>query len=133
MNRWKYFAIGHEHHSVCNPLSQEKLDELIALLALPDHGHVLDIACGKGEFLVRTAARWRCSAVGVDLSPYFVADARSRVAAAGLAPAIEIIEADGRDYVGAPASFDAVACLGASWIWDGLDGTLRALSTWAAN
>jgi SAM-dependent methyltransferase len=130
MNRWKYFAIGHEHHSVCNPLSEAKLDELIALLQLPDPSRVLDIACGKAEFLVRSAVRWRCSGVGVDLSPYFVAEARSRVSLAGLEPAIEIIEANGSDYDGVPASFDAVACLGASWIWGGLEGTLRALTAW---
>jgi SAM-dependent methyltransferase len=131
MDHWKYFAIGHEHHVYCNPLSEAKVDELIARLALPDKARVLDIACGKAEFLVRTARRWQCSAVGVDISPYFVADAHAKVEAAGLESAIEIVEANGREYDGKPSSFDAAVCLGASWIWDGLEGTLRALSSWA--
>ena len=94
MDFWKYFAVGHERHVYCNPLSEAKVDELIALLALPNEGRVLDIACGKAEFLVRTVKRWNCRAVGVDISRYFVADARAKVEAAGLEPAIEIVEAD---------------------------------------
>jgi cyclopropane fatty-acyl-phospholipid synthase-like methyltransferase len=124
MDLWKYFAIGHEHHLYCNPLSEAKADELIALLALRDGARVLDIACGKAEFLVRTAKRWKCSAVGVDISPYFVADARKKIEAAGFEAAIEIVEANGSEYLGKPSSFDAAVCLGASWIWGGLEGTL---------
>ena len=131
MDLWKYFAIGHEPHLFCNPLSEAKGDELIALLALSDESRVLDIACGKAEFLVRTVKRWNCKAVGVDISPYFVADARAKVEAAGLEAAIEIVEANGSEYSGKPSSFDAAVCLGASWIWGGLEGTLRALSSWA--
>ena len=131
MDLWKYFAVGHEHHVYCNPLSEAKVDELIALLSLPGDARVLDIACGKAEFLVRTARRWKCSAVGVDISRYFVADARAKVQAAGLDSVIEIVEANGSEYGGDPSSFDAAVCLGASWIWGGLEGTLRALSSWA--
>ena len=131
MDFWKYFAIGHEHHVYCNPLGEAKADELISLLALPEDARVLDIACGKAEFLVRIAKRWQCSAVGVDLSPYFAADARANVASAGLESAIEIVETNGMEYDGEPSSFDAAVCLGASWIWDGLEGTLRALLSWA--
>jgi SAM-dependent methyltransferase len=129
MDLRKYFAIGHERHLFCNPLSEAKVDELIALLALSDEARVLDIACGKAEFLVRTVKRWSCSAVGVDISPCFVADARAKVQAAGLQAAIEIVEANGSEYDGEASSFDAAVCLGA--FWDGLEGTLRALSSWA--
>jgi hypothetical protein len=41
------------------------------------------------------------------------------------------VEANGNEYSGEPSSFDAAVCLGASWIWSGLEGTLRALSSWA--
>lgn len=40
MDLWKYFAIGHEQHVFCNPLSEAKVDELIALLALSDQAEV---------------------------------------------------------------------------------------------
>lgn len=130
MDPWKYYAIGHEHHAVCNPLSEAKLDEIIDLLALPTDARILDIGCGKGEFLVRSAARWGCQAVGVDLSPHFVSDARARVRSAGLEHCVEVVEGNGSEYPGEPSSFDATACLGASWIWGGLRGTLGALRRW---
>ena len=69
MDIWKFFAVGHERHVFCNPLSDARVDELIELLELSEGSRVLDVGCGKGEFLVRTAMRWKCSAVGVDISP----------------------------------------------------------------
>jgi len=131
MDFWKYVAIGHENHVFCNPLCEAKVDELIGLLALPAGARLLDIACGKAEFLVRTAKHWKCSGMGVDLSPDFVADARAKVRAAGLESTIQVVAANGSEYDGKASSFDAAVCLGASWIWGGLEGTLRALSSWA--
>lgn len=130
MDSWKYYSIGHKQHVVCNPLSEAKLDELVGLLHLPEHARVLDIGCGKGEFLVRTAARWRCTGVGVDLSPYFVSDARARVKSSGLESSVSITEGNGSEYTAGPDSFDVTACFGASWIWGGLQGTLGALRVW---
>ena len=130
MDAWKYYALGHEHHVVCNPLSEAKLDEIIELLALPPGARVLDIGCGKGEFLVRTAVRWGCQAAGVDLSPHFVAHARARVQSAGLEHSVRIVEGNGSEHRADPSSFDASACFGASWIWGGFKQTLDALRTW---
>lgn len=131
MDRWKYFAITHADHVVCNPISEAKLDELIGLLALPDGARLLDIACGKAELLVRAVRRWKCHATGVDLSPQFVALARDRIKEAGVAPVPEIVHANGADYEVEPGSVDAALCLGATWIWGGYEGTLRALADFA--
>lgn len=130
MDIWKYFAIGHEHHVFCNPLSEAKFDELIELLALPKGAQVVDVACGKAELLVRVARRWACRGVGVDISPQFVAAARSRVEAAGLSSSIDIVPGDGSEYHVEPGSVDAAFCIGASWIWSGLQGTLETLVSW---
>jgi len=127
---WKFFAIGHEHHVFCNPMSETKVDELIECFDLPTGARVIDIACGKGELLVRAARRWGCTGVGVDISPYFVADARERIATAELSDAIEIFEGNGAEFEAPPGSFDLSSCMGASWVWGGLDGTLRSLATW---
>jgi SAM-dependent methyltransferase len=128
---WKYFAIGHAGHVVCNPLSEAKLDELIELLEIPPGGRLLDIACGKAELLLRCARRWSCTGVGVDLSPPFAAEARQKIRRAGLAERLEICEGNGAEYDGPAAGFDAATCLGASWIWGGHRGTLEALAAWA--
>jgi SAM-dependent methyltransferase len=128
---WKFFDIGHADHVFCNPISEAKLDEMVGLVKLAPEDRFLDIACGKGEFLRRLAERWRCGGVGVDVSPPCVADARAKLSKAGLADAIEIVEADGARYEGPPASFRAAVCLGASWIWGGYAGMLDAMAAWA--
>jgi SAM-dependent methyltransferase len=134
MDRWKFFDITHRDHVVCNPTSLAKLDEVIGLLDLPEGPRVLDIACGKGEWLFRLAARYGRDtggegfrAVGVDISPYHIAEARAAAARRAPAAELELLEAGGADYRPAAASFDLVSCLGASWIFGGHRGTLRAL------
>lgn len=131
MDRWRYFAIGHRDHRVCNPTSDAAIDQLVELLALPPDARVLDVGCGKAELLIGLARRWRCRGTGVDLSEPFVSEARERVDAAGLRWAIDIRHGDGSRYETTPESFDAVSCLGASWIFGGHEGTLRALTGWA--
>jgi SAM-dependent methyltransferase len=81
VDTWKFYGITHRYHVVCNPLSLAKVDEIVGLLDLPGDGRILDIACGKGELLVRIVERYGVFAVGVDLSPQFVHELRQGVAA----------------------------------------------------
>lgn len=84
MDTWKFFAITHADHVVCDPTSISKLDELIALLDLPLRPRILDLACGKGELLLRIAEHYEkrdgyghgLDAVAIDINPYFIADLR---------------------------------------------------------
>ena len=55
MDTWKFYDITHREHVVCNPTSNDKLARLVGLLRLPAEARVVDIACGKGEFLIRLA------------------------------------------------------------------------------
>jgi SAM-dependent methyltransferase len=128
MDTWKFYDLTHRDHVLCNPLSEPKLDEMIRLLDLPRGARVLDVACGKGELLVRLAERHSIHGVGIDISPFCIADVRAR--AAGRAPAteLELLTMDGADYGGAPGSFDLACCLGASWTFGGHVETLRALA-----
>jgi SAM-dependent methyltransferase len=128
---WKFFDVGHTDHVFCNPMSEAKFDEMVGLVKLAPEDRVLDIACGKAEFLLRLAQRWRCGGVGVDLSPPCVADARANISQVGLDDAVEIVHVDGARYEAPPASFRAAVCLGASWIWGGYAGMLDAMSGWA--
>lgn len=133
MDKWKYYDITHREHVLCNPISIEKLEQLIALLRLGSGAQVLDIAMGKGEFLIRLAERYHIGGVGVDLSPYCIADAerkrRERVPDARL----QFLKMDGAAYEpGTPESFDVASCIGASWIYQGHRGTLKALIGMAA-
>jgi len=59
MDMLKYFDITHREHVLCNPMSVEKFQELIALLRLDPGDRVLEIATGKGEFI----SSWRSNMI----------------------------------------------------------------------
>jgi SAM-dependent methyltransferase len=126
MDIWKFYSVTHRYHIVCNPMSIAKIDELIGLLKLPSGSAVLDIACGKGELLARLAERYEVSGVGVDISPYFVADTEQKLLDRVPGTRIEILNMDGAEY-SADQLFDLAMCIGASWIYKGYRGTLNAL------
>jgi SAM-dependent methyltransferase len=126
---WKFFDITHREHTFCNPMSHAKFEQLVALVRLTPGARVLDIATGKGEFIVRLAERYRIAGVGVDLSPYCIADAKSKHQERVPDAQLSFLEMDGADYKPEqPESFDLAACIGASWIFGGYRGTLKALS-----
>lgn len=133
MDRWKYFDITHRDHALCNPTSLDRLDELIGLLDLPPAPRILDIACGKGESLIRIVeacggpAGAGVGGVGVDLSPFVIAEARASAARRVPAAALAFLELDGAEYDAGPGSFDLACCVGASWVFQGHRLTLRAL------
>lgn len=133
METWKFYDITHRDHVVCNATSVEKLDEVISLLDLPPSPRVLDIACGKGEFLLRLAETFEGGSgegfdgVGIDISPFCIAQVREAAARRARAATLELLEMDGADYRPEPGSFDLASCLGASWIFEGHRGTLQAL------
>jgi len=128
MEKWKYFDITHKFHVFCNPLSEEKFERFCNLLNLPRETRVLDIACGKGEVLVRLAEKYDISGVGVDLSPFCINDCRKKHLERAPETDLTFIELDGAKYQ--PASgelFDVAMCVGASWIFEDHVGTLKAL------
>jgi hypothetical protein len=86
------------------------------------------MACGRGGPAIVLAETFGCRIVGVERAPEFVDVARQRVAEAGLESSIEVVERDAREFPLEPSAFDAALCLGASFIWKGLEGTLATLA-----
>ncbi len=128
MDTWKFFDITHKEHIICNPSSLAKYQQLIDLLRLPPDADVLELAMGKGEFILRLAEQYGISGIGVDLSPYVVRDALANLAERAPQANITFLEMGGADYQPEePESFDLTVCMGASWIFDGHKGTLNAL------
>jgi SAM-dependent methyltransferase len=128
MDTWKFFDVTHRKHVVCNPTSEEKLARLVELVRLPKSARVVDIGCGKAELLIRLAEAYGVRGVGVDLSPFFVADARRRLQTRVPGADVTLREMDGAEFEpGEPHSFALASCLGASWIYGGHGGTLDAL------
>jgi SAM-dependent methyltransferase len=122
-----FYAVAERDHEVQNPTSPEKIRVLGERLRLDSESRVLDMACGKAGPATLLASTFGCSVVGVERSSEFATAARERVEQEGLTGRIEIVEGDAAAFPVEPGAFDAALCLGASFVWDGLDGTLAAL------
>jgi SAM-dependent methyltransferase len=88
---------------------------------------VLDVACGKCGPAVILAQEFGCAITGIERSQEFAAEAVERVAASGLGDRIEIVEADASSVELAENGYDVAMCLGASFVWGDLGGTLPHL------
>ena len=130
MDTWKFYDITHREHVVCNPTSEEKLMRLVELLRLPTDAQVVDIACGKGEFLIRLAEAYGARGMGIDISPFFIADAERRLKARAPSAGITFTQMNGADFKpDEPHSLDLASCIGASWIFGGHAKTLETLNS----
>lgn len=83
-------------------------DRLIADLAPPPGGTVLEVGCGTARNLIAAARRWpQARFHGLDISDAMLATARAKVARAGLTDRIALARGDASD-------FDPVALFGTS-------------------
>lgn len=128
MDMWRYYELTHAEHDVMNPLAPEQLDELGRVLGLDDSTRVLDVGCGHAELLLRWRAAHGISGIGVDASPHHSARAKQRVEEHGWSGALHVVHGPGEELDPDGERFDVAACLGASWIWGGYEGTLRRLT-----
>jgi SAM-dependent methyltransferase len=122
-----WYAVAERDHTIQNPTSEAKIRLLGERLRLAPSTTVLDIACGKAGPAVVLAREFGCRITGIERAPEFAEVARERVEAAGLAGRIEIVQQDAAELAFERERYDVTMCLGASFIWDGLPGTLAAL------
>jgi SAM-dependent methyltransferase len=122
-----FHAVAERYHDIQNPISGDKIRLLGERIGLAPGRRVLDIACGRGGPAIILASTFECHIVGVERSNEFATAARERIAAGGLEELITIQEQDAVDFPIEPEQWDAVLCLGACWIWGGLEGTVATL------
>ena len=128
MDIWKYYDITHKKHVILNPMSRVKFNGLLSLLDLKPNCKVLDIACGKGELLIRLAELFNISGIGVDISPYFIKDCEDRKNKRISNSDIKFLEMDGAEYKPEKDElFDLTICIGASFVYKGFLETIDAL------
>lgn len=87
----------------------QKLDHILAKLALRPGDRFLDIGCGWGALVMRAAQRYGVRATGVTLSTNQLEFARERIRAAGLEDRCSVELRDYRDLEG---EFDRIASIG---------------------
>ncbi len=122
-----YYAVAERDHDIQNPTSPEKIRLMGEWLRLAPESRVLDVASGKCGPALVLASSFGCRITCIERAPEFLAVARERVSAAGLGELIEVVESDGREFPLEPESWDAALCLGATFVWDDLAGTMSAL------
>jgi SAM-dependent methyltransferase len=123
-----YYAVAERDHEIQNPTSAEKIALLGRYLRLGPDSRVIDLACGKAGPATLLASTFGCRILGIERSPEFVEAARERVLSAGVGDLVEIVEADAHAVPLEPGVWDAALCLGATFVWDDLPGTLAALT-----
>src|SRR5438045_957088 len=132
MNPFRFTTIAHRDHLFCSPMSSTKADELVELLDLPAASRLLDVGCGKAEFLLRAVERYGSTGVGVDPNGEFLDTARAGAVARGFPARMEWHEARVAEVELAPGSFDLALCLGSSHAFGSLPQALAALAALVA-
>jgi SAM-dependent methyltransferase len=120
------FTIRESSHRILNPITAEKLATLGRALHLRAGTSMLDLASGKGEMLCTWARDHGIRGTGVDVSTVFIRAARDRAAELGVADRVAFVHGDAGAYT-AVEPVDVAACAGATWIGNGVEGTIRLL------
>ncbi|MCO5214737.1 MAG: class I SAM-dependent methyltransferase [Thermomicrobiales bacterium] len=122
----RHHVIRESSHRVINPFTPEKLRQLGEALFLQPDWMILDLACGKGEMLCTWSATHGVGGHGVDISSDFIAAAMKRAVELGVENRVSFEHGNAEDYVSAEP-VDLACCMGATWIGDGVPGTIEQL------
>ncbi|MHB9861553.1 SAM-dependent methyltransferase [Streptomyces sp. YIM S03343] len=114
------------HATVGGLFTPEKLAALGEALHLTPGTSVLDLASGSGEMLCTWARDHGVVGTGVDMCIEFTAKARARAAELGVDDRVVFLHGDASGHV-SDAPVDLAACIGATWIGDGVVGTIELL------
>lgn len=120
------FTIRESSHRIHNPFTSDKLATLGHTLNPPAGTRMLDLACGTGEMLSTWARDHHLTGTGVDISTVFIAAAHARAIKLGVADQVSFVHGDASDHV-ADQPVDIASCIGATWIGDGVPGTVELL------
>lgn len=123
-----FHGVAEREHDIQNPTSPEKIRLLGERLRLGPESRVLDIASGRGGPALVLAETFGCRIVGVERFEGFHAAAVERARERGLDGLVEFHLADAAEFPLEPQSYDAALCLGATFIWGGLEGTLASIA-----
>lgn len=119
--------IAEAGHRILDPITDDHLLLLGRVARIGAGTTVLDPACGKAELLCRWAQQFGSRGHGVDISEVFVAAVLARVDELAVGNLVTVERGDARAYQPGAAAYDVGCCIGATWIGDGVDGTIDLL------
>jgi SAM-dependent methyltransferase len=76
------------------PSPEDVAGEMLALANVTAQDYLIDLGCGDGEILVAAARKYGCRALGIDIDPRRVAEARQKVQRAGLQDLVRVEQGD---------------------------------------
>ncbi|MFY4775771.1 SAM-dependent methyltransferase [Metabacillus sp. RGM 3146] len=129
MDKNKYSAIAHQHHSIFNPLPASKIDKIIKLLSLHASDNVIDIGSGKGEILLRIIERYKAKCTAIEQFEGYAEKLRLCAGKRGILKKIDIIQEDAKEAIKSVSKpFHTGICIGASHALGGYRKTIEALT-----
>jgi precorrin-6B methylase 2 len=123
-----WHGVVDSRHELQNPTSAEKILLLGEALGLDASSRVLDVGAGRGGPAVLLAGAHGCRITCVEPWPEFADAVRERARAAGIEHLVEVVESQAKDFNIKSAGFDAALCIGATFAFDGLVPTVKALA-----
>jgi SAM-dependent methyltransferase len=123
----RFHEIAETCHRILNPFTEDQLMLLGEICRLHSGMKLLDLACGKAEMLCRWVQHYGITGVGVDISAVFLEAAHERAAELNATEKLTLVQGDAGKYPQATHDFDVVSCIGATWIGNGLTGTLELM------
>ncbi len=123
----RIFNITESAHRIHNPFTSEKFANLGAALRLESGSRVLDLASGSGEMLCTWARDHGITGIGIDMSLLFTEQAKLRAEELGVANQVKFIHDDAAGFI-SNEKVSVAACVGATWIAEGVAGTIALLA-----
>ena len=123
----RFHEIAETYHRILNPFTEEQLMLLGEICHLNPKTRLLDLACGKAEMLCRWAQKYGLHGTGVDISSVFLESARNRANELNVSDNLTFIQGDAGKYSPEAHVYDVVSCIGATWIGNGLAGTIELM------
>lgn len=121
--------VGHGDLPYWNPVTPIAIEPMLDGLALRASSLALDVGCGRGGMLIEALRRSGARGVGIDSNARAIAVAR-REAARLLPTGSAEFRAERFDAAAlAPATFDAILCVGSLHAAGGLDAAMASFGT----
>ncbi|MFJ5547693.1 SAM-dependent methyltransferase [Streptomyces sp. NPDC093225] len=124
MNRDQISMLAHADHPISAPVGDDAVRRLLDHAVVRGDERVLDLGCGRGEWLLRAlAAHPGLRGEGVDLSETSLAHAREAARARGVEDRLTLHQEDAGAFT-SPHLFDVVFVVAATHAFGGLSAVL---------
>jgi hypothetical protein len=123
----RFHEIAETYHRILNPFTEYQLMLLGEICQLNPSIKLLDLACGKAEMLCSWAQKYGIHGTGVDISSVFLESAKNRANELNVSDNLTFIQDDAGNYSPPAHIYDIVSCIGATWIGNGLAGTIELM------